>query len=251
MAYVDAAVSLATFVEERGLPRRKIRTVMACAGTVTAQFRQILERVFAAEVFDKYGSRDCADIACECAAHHGLHIYAPNVFVEVVDSSGQPCSPGETGRILVTLLTNLSFPMIRYQIGDMGIRAEPGPCPCGLAFPRLQSLQGREDDMLALADGTLLSSSFIRHFVGVALNRQLIREWQFEQTGLNEFVFRYIPLARLGLEKNLEQLRESFGKVLGGSAGVQFCEVPEIPPTPTGKTRWIMSRVKREKIIGT
>jgi uncharacterized protein YqfA (UPF0365 family) len=147
----------------------------------------------------------------------------------------------------LSLLTNLSFPMIRYQIGDLGIWAGPGPCSCGLPFPRLQSIQGREDDMLMTADGTFLSSVFIRHFVGVSLNRQLIREWQFEQTARNEFVFRYVALTYEGLEKNLAQLRDSFRMALGVTANVQMWEVTEIPPSPTGKTLWIINRRKQKQ----
>jgi len=245
MAYVDASVSLAEFIEDRQVPAPKLRTIMACAGTVTLEWRKILERTFQAEVFDKYGSRECADIACECSAHAGLHVYSPNVFVEVVDESGRRCPPGETGRLLITLLNNLSFPMIRYEIGDLGVWAEPAPCPCGLPFPRLQSLQGRADDMLTTEDGTLLSSVFVRHFVGVSLNRQLIREWQLEQTGRQAFVFRYIPLAKDGLESNLRQLETTFRTALGKSAAIQMQEVVEVPPSPTGKTRWIVNRWKR------
>ncbi|MSU22013.1 MAG: phenylacetate--CoA ligase family protein [Pedosphaera sp.] len=242
MAYVDASVSLATFIEDRKLPRPKLKTIMACAGTVTQEWREILQRTFDAEVFDKYGSRECADIACECSSHTGLHVYSPNVFVEVVDEAGQPCPPGQMGRLLITLLNNVTFPMIRYHIGDMGIWAEPAACPCKLPFPKLQSLQGRADDMLTTEDGTLLSSVFIRHFVGVSLNRQLISEWQFEQTGRNIFVFRYIPLKKDGLESNLGQLQSSFQTALGKSATIQMQKVAEIPPSPTGKSRWIVNR---------
>lgn len=245
MAYVDAAVSLATFIEDRNLPRPKLRTIMACAGTVTQEWRQILERVFGAEVFDKYGSRECADIACECSSHNGLHVFSPSVFVEVVDDDGRESPPGQTGRILVTLLNNLSFPMIRYEIGDLGVWAEPGPCPCGLAFPRLLQLQGRADDMLVTEEGTLLTSVFVRHFVGVSLNRQLIREWQFEQTGASAFVFRYVPLRSEGLEDNLAQLQVSFRKALGSSSKIELQAVSVIPPAPTGKTIWIVNRWKR------
>ena len=245
MAYVDAAVSLATFIEDRQLPRRRLRTIMACAGTVTEEWRRILERVFSAEVFDKYGSRECADIACECAQHSGLHVFSPSVFVEVVDEEGRECPPGQTGRILVTLLNNLAFPMIRYQIGDLGVWADRGPCPCGLAFPRLQSLQGREDDMLTTEDGTLLTSVFVRHFVGVSLNRQLIREWQFEQAEPGQFIFRYIALQKEGLEENLRLIQSSFGKAIGASAKIEMQAVAEIPPAPTGKALWIINRRKR------
>jgi hypothetical protein len=101
--------------------------------------------------------------------------------------------------------------------------------------------------MLLTEDGTLLPSVFIRHFVGVSLNRQLIREWQFEQTAPKEFVFRYVALNREGLEKNLEELRASFSKALGAASNVQMVEVPEILPSPTGKTLWIINRLKRNK----
>ena len=242
MAYVDAAVSLARFVEDRGLPQPHFKTIMGCAGTVTAEWRDILQRVFHAEVFDKYGSRECADIACECDQHAGLHVYSPVVYVEVVDGAGNECVPGKPGRLLVTLLNNPSFPMIRYQIGDMGVWAEPGVCPCGLAFPRLQSLQGREDEMLTTEDGTLLSSVFIRHIVGVSLNQQLIRQWQFEQTASGEFTFRYVAQSAGGLEENLRKLEASFRTALGPTSRIQMEAVSEIAPSPSGKFVWVKHR---------
>lgn len=245
MAYVDASVSLASFIEENSLPKPRFKTIMACAGTVLPKWRKILQETFSAEVFDKYGSRECADLACECSAHDGLHVYSPHAFIEIVDDTGAPCPPGQTGRILVTLLNNFSFPMVRYEIGDLGLWAEPRPCACGLSFPRLQSLQGRQDEMLVTSDGTRLSSGFIRHFVGVSMNRQLIREWQFEQTGKDAFVFRYIPFGRDGLDKNLRQIQQSFQLALGQAATIQLQEVSEIPLSPSGKAKWILNNWKR------
>lgn len=246
MAYVDAAVSLALFIEEKNLPRPRLKTLMACAGTVTPEWRRILERVFGAEVFDKYGSRECCDMACECRQHRGLHVYSPNVFIEIVDEAGSPCAPGQTGRILVTLLNNPGFPLVRYQIGDLAQWAEPGPCPCGLAWPRLQSLQGRADEMLLTEDGTWLTSVFVRHFVGVSLNRQLIREWQLEQTGRKEFIFRYVPVQEEGLEANLAKIKESFHLALGRSVNIELRRVSEIPLSPTGKMRWIINSARQQ-----
>lgn len=241
MTYVDAAASLAMFIREKNLTPPKLKTIMACAGTVTPEFRQILEQTFGAEVFDKYGSRDCCDMACECRHHAGLHVFSPNVFLEIVDETNAACPAGKPGRILVTMLNNSSFPMVRYEIGDVGVWAGPAPCPCGLAFPRLESLQGRQDDMLLTEDGTLQSSVFVRHFVGVSLNRELIREWQFEQTGRLRFIFRYVPLKKEGLDENLRALRDSFQRVFGRSAEIQLQAVSEIPRAPTGKMRWIIN----------
>ena len=245
MGYVDAAASLAMFVQEHHLPRPQFKTIQACAGTVTADFRRVLEETFAAEVFDKYGSRECCDMACECKQHTGLHVFSPNVFLEIVDDAGRDCPPGKPGRILVTMLNNPGFPMIRYEIGDMGVWAEPTACPCGLPFPRMESLQGRQDDMLMTEDGTLQSSVFIRHFVGVSLNRQLIREWQFEQTDRTRFVFRYVPLKNDGLDENLLKLKDSFKLVFGTAAEIEMRQVMEIPPVATGKIRWIINSYRQ------
>jgi phenylacetate-CoA ligase len=246
MAYVDAAVILALHIRSRGLPPPRLRSVMACAGTVTTEWRQILQETFQAEVFDKYGSRECCDMACECSAHQGLHVYSPNVYVEIVDASDAPCAPGQTGRLLVTMLNNRQFPMIRYEIGDLAAWTPPGRCSCGLAWPRLQSLQGRQDDMLMTEDGTLITSVFIRHFVGVSHNWQIIREWQLEQTGRRRFIFRYVPAIRSGLHANLEAIRASFRRALGAGIELDMVEVTEIPRSPSGKIRWIINNVPRQ-----
>jgi phenylacetate-CoA ligase len=240
-AYVDAAVILARHIREQNLAPVRLRSIIATAGTVTPEWRRVLKETFGAEVFDKYGSRECCDIACECRAHQGLHIHSPNVFVEVVDTAGQPCAPGETGRILVTLLNNPSFPLIRYEIGDLAQWAAPGRCPCGLAWPRLQSLQGRNDDLLVTEDGTCITSVFFRHFVGVSLNRQIITEWQMEQTARNQFIFRYVATASDDLAENLEKLRDSFLQALGRRAVIEMVPITSIPRSPTGKMRWILN----------
>ena len=247
MTYVDAAAGLALFIKDQNLLRRPFKTIMACAGSVTPEYRKILEEVFEAEVFDKYGSRECCDMACECQRHSGLHVYSPNVFLEIVDEQGAPCPPGETGHLLVTLLNNSSFPMIRYKIGDLAEWAEPGRCPCGSAWPRLKSLQGRADDMLTTEDGTLLSSVFVRHFVGVSLNRQIIREWQLEQVEAKRFVFRYIPIKAEGLSANLNEITSSFRLALGKNVTIELQQVNEVPPAPTGKVRWIINGEHRKR----
>jgi phenylacetate-CoA ligase len=244
MAYVDAAAGLAAYLSDRGLSPPKFETIMACAGTVTAEYRTLLETVFGAEVLDKYGSRECCDLACECRHHTGLHVFSPNAWLEIVDEQEVATPPGVPGRLLVTLLNNRGFPMIRYEIGDLAAWAPPGNCPCGSPFPRIQQLCGRQDDQLTTEDGTAVTSVFVRHFVGVSLNRQLIREWQLEQQSRDEFVFRYIPLRHDGLTDNLEALRRSFESVFGRSPAFRFEEVTAIPPTPSGKIRWIVNRLR-------
>jgi phenylacetate-CoA ligase len=236
---------LALFIQEQHLPPPRLKTIMACAGMVTPEWRRLLQETFQAEVFDKYGSRECGDMACECRQHQGLHVYSPNVFLEVVDEQNRPCPPGQTGRVLVTLLNNHSFPLIRYENGDLAQWAAPGICPCGLAWPRLQGLEGRADDVLMTEEGTLITSVVVRHFVGVSLNRQLLREWQLEQVAPKQFIFRYVPLQTEGLAANLAQLQDGFRAVLGQGVTIGLESVTAIPLASSGKRRWIINSVKK------
>jgi len=116
----------------------------------------------------------------------------------------------------------------------MAVWTKPKPCPCGSAFPRLKSLQGRKD--------WSMQSVFIRHFGGVSLNEQIIRQWQFEQTDPGSFTFRYVALKTDDLEQNLNKLEASFKTALGANAQIQMEPVPEIHPSPSGKMVWVKNR---------
>ena len=101
MAYADAAHRLALFAEEAGIAVRPLQTIMSCASTLTDDIRETLQRVFGARIHNKYGSRECTDMACECEAG-GLHVLEPTLRLEVADGNGRALPAGERGRILVT-----------------------------------------------------------------------------------------------------------------------------------------------------
>src|SRR5207244_11937336 len=91
----------------------------------------------------------------ECPEHSGLHVNADGVLIEIV-AGGRPAPPGTPGAIVVTDLSNFAMPLIRYQIGDVGVLADRA-CPCGRGLPLLESIEGREADYVVTADGRLVS----------------------------------------------------------------------------------------------
>ena len=101
--------------------------------------------------------------------------------------------------------------------------------------------------MLTTEDGTQLSSVFVRHFVGVSLNRQIIREWQLDQTEAKRFLFRFIPTQTEGLSANLEKIQASFQMAFGKSAVIDLQQVDSIPASPSGKVRWIINSYASRK----
>jgi phenylacetate-CoA ligase len=85
-----------------------------------------------------------------------MHVNADVVRVEIVDDAGRPLPEGAEGRIVVTTLVNHAMPLLRYLVGDRGSLL-PHRCGCGLAFPLLGVVAGREADVLVLRGGRRVS----------------------------------------------------------------------------------------------
>jgi len=195
MGYVDALYQLALHAQCQSKAVRTLKSVMACAGTVTEDARHIVEDVFSARVHNKYGSRDCGDMACECD-QGGMHIFSNRYFIEVVDEAGNQVTPKLNGKILVTVLGNYDFPIIRYDIGDVGSLSELS-CPCGRSFPLLNTLEGRSIEFLNSIEGGYVSPSYIIHLIGVIHNPGFIEKFQLIQETESQFVLK------LKLESNV------------------------------------------------
>ena len=242
MAYVDAAYQLARFQEKTGKPMRPLKSIMACAGTVTDEVRGKLGRVFGARVHNKYGSRECADMACECAVG-GFHIYSTGVHLEIVDDAGQPVPAGTTGRILVTLLQNRRFPLIRYEIGDIGALSSAA-CKCGSPLPLLERVEGRISEIITAANGAYVSPVFIRHLIGVVHNPGTIERFQFRQTGAAEYALLLqmdagAPPDAAGLA--VESMRRDLLAVLGPDAHLEIDPAARLEEHPGGKFSYVQN----------
>jgi phenylacetate-CoA ligase len=245
MAYVDCAEQLARFIRETGQRVRSIDTFMACAGTVTPEARSIIETAFRCRVHNKYGSRECSDMACECEMG-GLHVYANHVLLEVVDERGATLPAEADGRILVTLLNNYQFPLIRYEIGDTGALSA-GRCRCGRSFPLLKRVEGRTSEILKTGAGATVTPTYIRHLVGVVHNPGVIRRFQFVQNSPTDYDLTLetdsapdslLATVTANLERDLKQ-------VLGPGSKVATRRVSRIPEAGNGKFLYVISKVGR------
>lgn len=66
---------------------------------------EVLKRVFKAPIFNRCGSREVGDIACECEVHNGLHINPFTHYVEIIRLDEKFCITGKVGEVVVTSLT--------------------------------------------------------------------------------------------------------------------------------------------------
>jgi phenylacetate-CoA ligase len=189
-------------------------------------------------VTNRYGCEEVSLIACECERHDGLHVNADGVHVEVL-RDGRPAGPGEPGSLVVTDLTNRAMPILRYQVGDVGVLAGRR-CPCGRGLPLLERLEGREADYVVTPAGELISGislteNFALHVPGVA-------QLQIVQETVTRFRFRIVRGPDFGAA-SLRSLRELVARRFGPDVHYECELVERIPQEPSGKYRFCISRV--------
>ena len=97
-------------------------------------------------------------IGISCDAHDGIHYWDDFVYIEIIDpQTGENLPDGEWGEIVITTLRKEGAPLIRFRTHDLS-RILPGDCPCGSKFPRLDTIQGRTDDMVKIKGVNLFPS---------------------------------------------------------------------------------------------
>jgi phenylacetate-CoA ligase len=114
---------LANLAEAKGfdLKNSTVKKLIVAAEPLSPVKRSRLETAWGAEVFDHFGMTEAAFVAGEGVGHHGLHIWADQFYVEVVDEkTSDPVPEGEVGSLVVTpLWNNTMTPFLRWSSGDL------------------------------------------------------------------------------------------------------------------------------------
>lgn len=248
LAFAENLYEMAQFIEQRGLSIHPPKSIMTSAGMLYPHMRETIERVFRAPVFNRYGSREVGDIACECDHHKGLHISSFTHYIEVLRPDGTPAEPGEYGEIVVTLLTNYSMPLIRYRIGDMGVMGTEN-CSCGRGMPLLTDVVGRSSDMFVKKNGDLVDG---RMFIRLLMTRPFIQKFQIIQEDYCKIKINMIPAQSTDYPitvnaEDLEQLTVEIKTIMSEECDIEFEFVEEIAATSSGKYRYIISKLHTNK----
>lgn len=238
VAYTSAIYTLAQGLQARGIRPYSPRSIVVGAEKLHDFQRETIESVFQAPVFETYGCREFMMIGGECSEHRGLHLTLENLHVEILNDDGSPTSAGDVGNVVVTDLFNYGMPLVRYVTGDQAV-AGFGQCRCGRTLPTLMEVRGRRVDTLRTVDGRSIPGAFFPHlmkdFAGV-------RQFQVVQRSLGELQLKVV----LGPEwRETERcvLLQRIRKTVGDSVRLAWEPVREIPLTPAGKHRVVVSEV--------
>jgi phenylacetate-CoA ligase len=234
----------AGLLEAQGLEGRArglgLRAITTCCEKLYPPHRERIERVFGTRVFDLYGCNEFGPMAMECSEHNGLHVAADTLVLEIVDTAGQPLPPGQNGRIVVTDPWNLGFALIRIDLGDVGsYLADERPCPCGVTFPRIAPVDGRQMDFIALPDGRRVHGL---HFAGHLHKAKGVRQYRFVQERPDELAL-FIVGDPVAAEPQLAKVRGVTPP--GMRLRIEF--VDELPRTDRGKRLFVVSRMSQDR----
>lgn len=149
---------IAAIAREKGLRLPGLLQARSFGGPIDDGIRETVREAWNVEVVDLYTSEEVGYIALQCPQSTSYHIQSENLIVEILDTAGNPCAPGEVGRVVLSTLHNFAMPLIRYEIGDYAEAGEP--CACGRGLPVIRRILGRERNMLRLPDGRRFWPSF-------------------------------------------------------------------------------------------
>jgi phenylacetate-CoA ligase len=237
--YVSALAELASLALERGQTSwLGLSVVITTAEPLDLRSRNVIESAFGVPCRDEYGCSEVGSIAHEC--HEGnLHIMADNLVAEVLASSGVISETGY-GELLITDLSNLLTPVVRYKVGDYCFLHPGETCSCGIKFPVIAGILGRVEDAVIMPDGTKHHPAKICYLVDKADEKfGIIRKYQVKQVCPTEFVISIVAgdAAKLGVFK--AELERVFSNQLQPGLTIDLKVVSDIERDPSGKYRLV------------
>lgn len=238
VSYPTPLFRLAQFVEQNKTKIWIPKGIITSSETLFPFQREKIEKIFKSKVFNRYGSREFGHIASECEKNEGLHINTDRFVLELINSNGEVCKPGELGEIVITDLDNYVFPMIRYKIGDIGILSDK-ICSCGINLPLLKKVEGRVFDIIVGVNGNAVAGTFW------TLLRNKIKGWnKFQVVQMKKDHLKVILEKNDDIEDDFnEKVSQLVKEKLGEEMIIDIEFIDKIPSTKTGKHRWVISKI--------
>ena len=239
--YASGLYTYACIAEQYKL-QTSFKSVISWGDKMFAHYRKKIETVFNTQVFDTYGCTEGIIVGGQCKSGN-YHILTPHVYLELLDDNNNPVKPGSIGNVVVTRLDGRCFPLVRYKLGDLAIKAEDNkPCSCGMHYPQLSMIVGRETDIVYTPKGNPL---IVHFFTGIFEHEQDIKQFRVTQFENKSILIEYIT----DLDDHsaiLQRLTDIMNSRSGEVLPVNFSRVNYIPATISGKPQIVRSHLKKQ-----
>jgi phenylacetate-CoA ligase len=230
------------FLAKRAAQRGWNRTLSAAVtwgDTVYPLYRDAVEQTFATRLYDTYGCAEGMQISAQCGQGGTYHVHALDVIIEYVDDLGRAVPEGERGNVVLTRLHAGPMPFVRYRIGDVGRSGRSRRCECGRGFEVMESIEGRETDVVVTPSGNRL---IVHFFTGLLEYYGAIESFQVVQEAADSICLRIVPKEPITAELRARIVADlqSHG---ASDLRIDIETVKEIPVAATGKRRFVISKL--------
>lgn len=225
---------IAKALSENSRLMKKPRLVFTSSELSTKKTRDFIGSAFGASVYDLYGCVEVERVAWECKEHSGHHIDIDSQVVEFI-KDGENAAPGEPGKVIVTCLFNYATPLIRYDVGDIGVPSDEN-CQCGRGLPLMERIEGRENDYIRLPNGRFVSPMafiIIDEISGV-------RQFRVTQSTNDQLKIELV-LSKSGSHQTKQAVHKYVQEIVGKDVSITIEEKEGIIPERSGKVRIVKS----------
>jgi len=169
--YSSMIYETAKCINAMDLPKpKKLKMVKGTSEKIFTHYQSEIQKAFGQKIISEYGATESGIIAFECPLGN-MHLNMEGVLVEEVDNE-----------ILVTNLEMLSFPIIRYKLGDyIKLGTCHKKCECGREHTILEEVTGRVGNKIIGKNQQYPSLYFYYIFKNLSLNKNLELSYQVVQ----------------------------------------------------------------------
>jgi phenylacetate-CoA ligase len=217
-------------------PIKSLKAIFPTAEPLYDFQRKVIQKAFGCPVSIEYGSRDAGAIAHECP-ERGLHLEAENIIVEIM-SGGHKSSEGKSGEIVVTNMSTMGMPLIRYRTGDIGTISN-NSCSCGRSLPLLGKVEGRSTDFIIGHDGRLIHALSV---IYILREINTIKQFRVIQEAKDLVVVEVVGYSVIS-ERDVSYIRVKIKELLQNDPEVQVKCLDQIKTLPSGKHRYVISKI--------
>ena len=226
-------VLMALYCEQNKIKLPKPHLCISVAETMDGRSKAVIENCFGAEnLIEAYGAVEFGIIAWQKKGEDFFNFSHTTNYLEVLDENGRDKN---FGRCIITDLYIRSFPLIRYNLGDILDNENKN------GLPIIKKIRGRQDDWIIFADGERMP---FHAFYEIMERRQEIKQFRIIQEDFNKIyiqVVKELEADKSELEKTL--LTDLHREVRDKDIEYIIDFVDNIPPDPNGKIRMLISKI--------
>ena len=223
--YSSAVYLLAAMAAETDFVCPSLRMITMSAEPAFPHFIKAVESTFQIPALVEYGAVECGIIAHEFPDRK-LRVREDVTMVETHSRDDGNYD------IVVTVLNNPSFPLLRYRIEDVVDRRLEFP---DRGFAVMGNVMGRANDFVRSREGRLVHPHAVKHIMDFAH----VRRFHAHQDCQGTLSVQLEAVQGLN-DDEVKRMNRKLTELLGGyPSSIQV--VDTIPPSSAGKHRWVVS----------